>query len=331
MLNRCRWLATAFLFAGTGVSLLAQSSSGGTPGPTGRDAGLANDVDRIVAAYVQRGDFMGTVLVARQGTVVFRKAYGFADTAWRVPNTADTKFNIGSLTKQFTGAAVLQLVAAGKVRLDDPVTRHVPMAPAAWAPITIAHLLAHRSGLQGPGGPADYPRGIDATYTTRELVDLVAAKPLEFPPGTRFKYSNAGYYVLGHLIEQVSGQSYADYLRTQIFQPLGMGQSGYGSVRDLIEGRAFGYGKDGSRLQYAMHVDWSLASAAGALYSTVDRDRGRLRMYHQGTNPGYAGFIYRYPDDGLLIVVLSNLETAPVRSIADALAALASGDVAVPR
>ena len=312
---------------------------------------------------------MGTVLVARQGTVVFRKAYGFADAAWRVPNTADTKFNIGSLTKQFTGAAVLQLVAAGKVRLDDPVTRYVPMVPAAWAPITIAHLLAHRSGLQGPGGAADYPRGIDATYTTRELVDLVAAKPLEFPPGMRFKYSNAGYYVLGHLIEQVSGQSYADYLRTQIFQPLGMGQSGYDSVRDLIEGRAIGYGKDGSRLQYAMHVDWSLASAAGALYSTVDdllrwdrglvtdallpesmrtrlqtptsegynagwfvdRDHGRLRMYHQGTNPGYAGFIYRYPDDGLLVVVLSNLETAPVRSIADALAALASGDVAVPR
>jgi CubicO group peptidase (beta-lactamase class C family) len=204
---------------------------------------------------------------------------------------------------------------------------------------------------------------MDATYSTRELVDLVATKPLEFTPGTRFKYSNAGYYVLGYLIEQMSGQSYADYLRTHIFEPLGMTDSGYDSVLDLIERHAIGYGKDGSRLQYAMHVDWSLASAAGALYSTVDdllrwdrglasdallpesmrmhlqtptperysagwfvdRDKGRLRMYHEGSNPGYAGFIYRYPDDGLFVVVLSNLETAPVRPIADALATLASG------
>lgn len=316
----------------------------------------------VMKRYADRGEFMGAVLIAQNGKTLFRQAYGEADISWGVPNTVGTKFNIGSLTKQFTGLAVLQLVESGKVRLDGPVSQYVPETPSSWQGITVEHLLNHRSGVGGPAGLADFPRGIDTTYTARELVDIVMAKPLEFTPGSRFKYSNAGFYVLGYLIELVSGQTYIDYLRSHLFEPLKMTQSGFDSVREIIPQRAVGYSGTTDHRRYADRVDWSLAFSAGGLYSTVDdllrwdrglasgqllaptlmavfqpaadgyhagwfvdRRDGVLRMYHEGSNPGYSAFICRFPAEGLMVVVLSNTENAPVRKIADDLVQAAHG------
>jgi D-alanyl-D-alanine carboxypeptidase len=325
---------------------------------------IATRAEAYIAEFANRGEFHGSVVIARSGTAVFQRSYGFADVALQVENTPDTKFNIGSLTKQFTALALLQLVQIGKIRLQDPIARYYSAAPTAWGAITIDHLLRHESGISGPSGPSDFVRGIDASYTPRELVDIVATKPLEFEPGTQFKYSNGGYCVLGYVIELVTGVSYAEYVQAHIFEPVGMPDSGFDSIRTIIPKKATGYSGKPNNLQRADQVDWSLAFAAGALYSTVDdlvrwdrglasgkllnqtfRDRlltsgphrynygwfvdrshGYFWMYHEGSNPGYASFISRIPEEEIVVVVLSNFDGAPVRKIAEGLTSIARGD-----
>ena len=306
---------------------------------------------------------MGSVIVARAGKVLFKRSYGMADMERDVPNTPQTKFNIASLTKQFTGLAVLQLAERGKLTLEDPVSKYYADAPPAWKEITVYQLLTHTSGIPNPAALTDYPKGIAQAYTPKELIAIFENKALDFPPGTKRKYSNPGYYLLGYIIERVSGQSYADYIRQNILEPLGMHDSGYESNAGIVMHRALGYSWEGNALQNAAYVDWSIPYAAGALYSTVEdmhrwdealytekllgrqwlkrlftpdksgynygwfikSEGGKQKIYHEGNNPGYAAFIARYPDEKGLVVVLSNLDTAPVAKISDDLAALFFG------
>lgn len=312
----------------------------------------------------KHGKFMGAVLVARDGKVLFEKGYGAADVAWGVLITPQTKFNVASLTKQFTGMAILQLAEGGKLDLDDPISKYYTNAPEAWEKITIYHLLSHRSGLPALKNLEEFTKGPAHSYTPAELIDTFRDKPLDFAPGTKWAYSNRGYYLLGYVIEQVSGQKYSDYLEQHIFRAIGMQDSGYDSTVAIIHGHAHGYAIEGQKLRYADYVDWSMAYAAGGLYSTVEDllkwdqalyteqllsrkwlDRlfkpdasgynygwfinnkgGRLKMYHEGSNPGFAAFILRYPPDRTFVGVLSNLETAPVRQIASDLASLLFGE-----
>ena len=331
---------------------------------------FATRADKYVAAYVEQGKFMGAVLVARDGRVLFERGYGLADIAWNVPVTPQTKFNIASLTKQFTGMAVLQLAEAGKLKLDDPVSKYYKDAPKAWEKITLYHLLSHTSGLPELKGLDEFTKGLAQPYTPTELIATFRDKPLDFPPGAKRAYNNRGYYLLGYVIEQVSGLKYADYIEQYIFAPLGMKDSGYDSTTAITKLRAQGYSVDGKELRHADYVDWSLPYAAGGLYSTVedllrwdqalytdkllsrkwleklftpdqsgynygwfiDSKGGRVKIYHEGSNPGFAAFIVRYPAEKTLVVVLSNLETAPVRPIAYDLAALSFGEtVATPQ
>ena len=325
---------------------------------------FATHADKYLTTYAEKSEFMGAVLVARGGMVLFEKGYGTADVAWDVPIIPRTKFNIASLTKQFTGMAVLQLAEAGKLKLDDPVSRYYKDAPKAWEKITIYHLLSHTSGLPELKGLDEFTKGIAVPYTPAELIATFRDKPLDFPPGTKWAYSNRGYYLLGYIIEKVSGQTYANYIEQHIFAPLGMSDSGYDSNKAVIKHRAGGYAAEARKLRYADYVDWSLPYAAGGLYSTVEDllrwDRAlytekllsqkwldklftpdpsgynygwfidskgrRLKIYHEGSNPGFAAFIVRYPADKTCVVVISNLEAAPVRQIAYDLAALLFGE-----
>jgi CubicO group peptidase (beta-lactamase class C family) len=173
----------------------------------------ASQADRYLKKYANQGKFMGSVIVSRAGKVLFERSYGMADMERDVPNTPQTKFNIASLTKQFTGLAVLQLAERGKLALEDPVSKYYADAPPAWKEITIYQLLTHTSGIPNPERLTDYPKGIAQAYTPRELVAIFETKALDFPPGTKRKYSNPGYYLLGYIIERVSGQAYADYIR----------------------------------------------------------------------------------------------------------------------
>jgi CubicO group peptidase (beta-lactamase class C family) len=157
-------------------------------------------IDEIIQSYVSDKQFMGTVLVARDQTVILNKAYGFANLEWSVQNTPTTKFRLGSITKQFTSACVFLLQERGKLKIDDPVKKYMPDAPAAWDKITIYHLLTHTSGIPSFTSFPDY-HSTEATPTTPEqLVARFRDKPLEFQPGEKWNYSNSGYVLLGYLI-----------------------------------------------------------------------------------------------------------------------------------
>ena len=277
------------------------------------------------------------VAVVRDGEVVFMKAYGMADIAKGVANSPGTIFRLASITKTFTAVAVLQLVEAGKLKLEDPLSKYVDGFPNADQ-IRISHLLSHTAGI------ADF-----LPY------DELKKRPLEFEPGSRIGYSNNGYSVLGRVIERVSGQPWDEYLRDHIFLPLGMKHSGYDRTQEL-DGRATGYlaATDG-KYQPIAPQDALGAYAGGGLYSTVEDmvrwDRGlssgkllRPEMLERASTPGlltdgrrtvygfgwmtanYRGlrevghggditgfntYFARYPDDQLSVIVLSNVGMRP--------------------
>lgn len=317
--------------------------------------------DAIVSSYAQDGRFWGVALVARHGQVLFEKAYGKADIAWHVPNSTDAKFEIASLTKQFTGMAIAQLAAAGKLKLDDPVSKYYAQAPKAWEGITIDELLTHTSGLPADD-LKDFPKGIAVPYTPEELIATFRDRPLNYPPGQGWKYTNTEYYLLAYILQKVSGESYGDYLQHHIFEPLGMKDSGFSDTNAIVDRLAEGYTRDNRMLRHHDYFDRSLEIGAGGVHTTlhdlmlwdqalytdklvpksymdrifaannkgdygygwfVERGPGGAREWHEGSDPGYGAFIIRRPEQGLLIVVLSNLENAPVREIAGELEKLA--------
>ena len=217
-----------------------------------------------------RSRFMGSVLVAQDGKVLLDKGYGFANLEWDVPNTPTTKFRLGSITKQFTAASILLLEERGKLKVEDPVKKYMPNAPAAWDKITIFHLLTHTSGIPSFTGFSDYESHEAQAMTPGKLVEWFRDKPLEFEPGTKWNYSNSGYVLLGYLIEKISGQSYSDFVQQNIFTPLGMKDSGYDSNSAIIAHRAAGYAPGKSGPVNAGFVHMSIPFSAGALYSTTE-------------------------------------------------------------
>jgi CubicO group peptidase (beta-lactamase class C family) len=308
--------------------------------------------------------FSGAILVAHQGRILLKSAYGFANVECSSPNTPQTKFEIGSLTKQFTASAILHLVEAGKLRLDTPISTYIPDLPNAWSRITIHHLLTHTSGIPNTAKLSDYSHGLHHHYTPEELIGLVRDRPLDYEPGAKWTYSNTDYYLLGYLIERVSAESYATYLQHHLFEPLTMGDTGYNSYVTVLARRANGYAHEDGQLQNADRPDPSIPYSAGAVYSTVEdlfkwdealysgtiikratQDKmftsykeggegygygwflsskeGRKKQYHEGSTFGFGSFIARYPNDHLLVVVLSNQEGTDVKSIADTLARIA--------
>ena len=198
-------------------------------------------MDQLVQSYFANKQFMGTVLVARGGQVLVSKGYGSANLEWDIPNAPNTKFRLGSVSKQFTAAAILLLEERGKLHLSDPVKKHLPDAPAAWDPITIFHVLTHTAGIPSFTSFPDYGKIKLSATTTAELVGLFRDKPLEFEPGEKFNYSNSGYVLLTHLIEKISGVRYEMFVRENLFAPLGMNDSGYDSNAAIIPRRAAGY------------------------------------------------------------------------------------------
>jgi CubicO group peptidase (beta-lactamase class C family) len=212
---------------------------------------------------------MGTVLVVEGDRVLLDKGYGMADLEWNNANAPDVKFRLGSLTKQFTAALVLQLQDEGKLKIEDPVSKYLPDAPAAWAKITLAELLGHTSGIPSFTGLKEFQVWSMSPHTTVEELALFRDKPLEFEPGSKFEYSNSNFEVLGAIVEKVSGKKYGDLLRERIFGPLDMKDTGLDTDALILPKRAQGYmpGKGGLELarSESMTVPW----AAGSIYSTT--------------------------------------------------------------
>lgn len=227
--------------------------------------------DAYIAAQTVSQHFRGAVLVGMDGKIVFEKAYGPANEEWNIPNTLETKFRIASLTKQFTAACILILQQDGLVNIQDQISNYLPELPVAWRSVTIHQLLTHTSGVPNPNYDSEQYKKIQRIGATpQELIALVANHPLDFTPGTEWNYSNTGYILLGMLIEELSGQSYAHFLKTKIFEPLGMTNSGYDRETDILRQRASGYQISDGHLGNADFIDMTTPFSAGGIYSTVE-------------------------------------------------------------
>ena len=302
---------------------------------------------------VERDQFNGTVLLARNGQILFCRGYGMANLEHDVPCTPNTKFRLGSITKQFTAMAILILQERGKLAVTDKVKKYIPSAPKAWDDITIHHLLTHTSGIPNYTGFPDFLKTLRDPITLDALIAKFKDKPLDFKPGEKFKYSNSGYIVLGKIIDVASGPPYATFMKEAIFDPLEMHDTGYDNFATILKNRASGYSRLlGLTPANATYIDMSIPHAAGALYSTVldllkwDRaldsekllprevDRGnvhtvqrsiRLRLEHRQQvrpaaafprrrHPGFRHVHRAFPAEKLLVVVLSNFERSRVGS-----------------
>lgn len=232
-------------------------------------AKLFQSEDAYIRSEATTHFFRGAVLVGIDGKTAFEKAYGLGNEEWGSDNTIHTKFRIASLSKQFTAACILLLQERGRLSVRDPISRYLSGLPSAWQAVTIHELLTHTSGV--PNSSSSDNARIDRTGATpQQLIALVADQPLEFTPGTKWSYSNTGYIVLGMLVEKISGQSYADFLRTNIFEPLRMSDSGYDRARDILKERASGYKIVDSHIANADLFDMSVPFSAGGIYSTVE-------------------------------------------------------------
>lgn len=320
-------------------------------------------MDQVVRASADADEFSGAVLVARDGQVLLDQGYGFANREWRIANDGDTKFRLGSLSKQFTAVAVMLLNERGLVDLDAPVKRYLPDAPATWDAVTVRHLLNHTSGVPNFTAFADFAAQKTLPATPASLIARFSGRPLDFQPGEGFAYSNSGYVLLSAIIEAASGETYADFVSENLFQPLGMADSGYDDHDVILSRRASGYTLTGSGIANADYVDMSIPMGAGALYSTphdllkweqglfggrvlnaasmtalttpvrnnyamglvVSQAEGRRLVWHNGAIEGFNTYMAYDPADRTAVIVLGNLNGDAPDKLGAALVTLARG------
>jgi CubicO group peptidase (beta-lactamase class C family) len=268
------WVARLMLALLLLSPLLAWRAVKASPvAPALDEAELVAAIEQYVEQQVADDQFSGAVLVAKAGEVIFQQAYGLASKAYAVPNQVDTKFNLGSMNKMITAVAIAQLAQAEKLAFDDPISKHLPDYPNAEAAekVTIHHLLTHTSGLP------DYfnDQFMESSRTKfRQIADffpLFAAQPLQFEPGSQWRYSNSNFLVLGAIVEAVSGQNYFTYVREQIYQPAGMLNTDAYEMDRETPNLAMGYTRasadDEWRNNLFLHV--IKGGPAGGGYSTV--------------------------------------------------------------
>lgn len=230
------------------------------------------EIEELIDLYHEYGKFNGTALVAEQGKIVYQKGHGMANMEWDIPNNSNTKHRLGSVSKQFTAMLILQLASEGKIDLQAPINKYLPDYPNGHeTPITTHHLLTHTSGIPNYTAFTDFFKDMSRNpYTPDEFVQTFKDKKLDFMPGEKFSYSNSGYFLLGALIEKISGKSYETMLHENIFTPLKMNDSGYDNHKDILKNRATGYEKYGDGFINSNYIDMSIPYAAGSLYSTVE-------------------------------------------------------------
>ena len=330
-------------------------------------ASVAESLDRYLSARTALGRFSGAVLVAKGDRVLFRKGYGFADVAARRPYTPETRHAVASITKMFTSMAALKLRDAGKLKLDDSVCAHLAACPDAWKPVTVQELMRHTSGIPDYEEPLGlgsekYLAVMTQEGTSRRLVDEAKTKPLDFPPGTKFSYSNTGYLVLAQIVESAAGVPFNAFVTQKLLRPAGMTRAGMFDGKTIPDGLAVGYTHpelgwvkllagtpltDGHLVArprlpltppagdaglYATVDDllaWSRAMDGSALVTKAEADEvftpglenygygwfvgegfKRRRFRHNGGLPGYTSDFVKFPDEGLTLVFLCNLDRA---------------------
>jgi CubicO group peptidase (beta-lactamase class C family) len=347
-----------------GALALSAPAGGQAPAPTVDRNALAAKVEAYLAPLVSSNNFSGVVLVARRGEPLFRKAYGYANVEHRVPNTPATVFHVASVSKTFTSAAIMLLAERGKIDLDAPLSRLLPDYPRAES-LTVHHLLAHTSGIPNIN---EFPEYESLQFTPQTPAGLVARfkdRPLEFPPGARYRYSNSNYNLLALLIERVTGTSYGEFLRRELLEPHGLKHTAHrGDAAAIVPGLAEGYAPRGTRdLERARYIDWTAKIGNGSLITTADdllvwvralhagrvlsqasldrtfkehtprvgygwfltRHLGRPRHHINGRSPGWSAQVNHYPGEDVTVILLSNLYIATTSEAASSIGAMVFG------
>lgn len=240
-------------------------------GSAAQQTGKSRKIDELVGLYNKYGSFNGSVLVAEHGQVVFKKGYGWANLEWQIPNAPDTKFRLGSITKQFTSMLIMQLAAEGKLRLDEKLSEALPYYRKDTGDrVTLHHLLTHTSGVPSYTSAKDMKEWWHNHFEVEDFVKQHCSGDLEFEPGSKFEYDNSGYFILGAIIEKVTGKKYEQVLKERILEPLGMHNTGYDHSEEVMTHRAAGYEHSKDGFVNAEYLDMSIPYAAGSLYSTVE-------------------------------------------------------------
>jgi CubicO group peptidase (beta-lactamase class C family) len=223
----------------------------------------------LVFASAQSGEMPGvSVLIARDGKILYQKGFGYADVGNRVQVTPETKFRIGSITKQFIASCILKMQEEGKISVDDKLSKYIPGFPRGDE-VTIRHLLTHTSGIHSYTDRPGFLKYVTLSITPAALVDTIKAYPYDFNPGDRYHYNNSGFFLLGYIIEKISGMSLADYLKENLFKPLGMNNTGVYTTTRLLDHEAYGYDMENGNIVKALNWDMTWAGGAGSLYSTA--------------------------------------------------------------
>jgi CubicO group peptidase (beta-lactamase class C family) len=264
-------LKRSALFLATLVLLQAPSSYADTlPAAAMVDPALAARIDASIARYYKPADPGATVIVTRDGQTVFRKAYGMADVARHVAMTPDSVLRIGSITKQFTSTAILMLADEGKLSVSDDISKYLPGYPTHGKQITIEHLLTHTSGIVSYTSKPSFRDVMAKDMTVAQMIDSFKNDKLDFEPGAQWRYNNSGYFLLGAIIEKLSGMPYAKFVEQRIFVPLGMNNTAYAGYERGAAPRAAGHTGAPGRYEPSTPLSMALPYAAGALVSTVD-------------------------------------------------------------
>ena len=327
--------------------------------------GLEAKIDAYVKPFVDLKAYSGAILIAQKGKVVFRKGYGMANYELDVANTPQTKFHIASVSKPFTATAIMILEERGQLSVRDPLSKYIPDYPNGDK-ITIHHLLTHTSGIANVNNFPQYNDWSRFPQTPASLIEKFKDRPLNFPPGERYDYSNSNYNLLAFIIEKVSGKGYGAFLQETIFGPLGMADTAHdGAPSAVVKNMATGYVPVGfSELEEAPYLDWTIKTGNGSLYSTVDdlfrwdralytekiikkatRDRmftpqvdgvgygwfisrrlNRDCIRMSGRSPGFQCELQRYVKDDVCVIVLGNNYSGAASFMIDSVAAIAFGE-----
>ena len=231
---------------------------------------LAGRIDGVIAPHFKADAPGGTVIVVKDGKTVLRKAYGMADVGKGARMTPDMALRLGSITKQFTAAGILMLAEEGKLSVDDDITKYLPDYPTQGKKITIEHLLTHTSGIVSYTSQPGFRARMTQDLSVAQMIDSFKNEPLEFEPGSRYRYNNSGYFLLGAIIEKISGQPYAKFVEQRIFVPLGMTHTAYEGFERSKGPAAAGHTAAEHGYAPPIRVSMSQPYAAGALVSTVD-------------------------------------------------------------
>jgi len=294
--------------------------------------------DAIAAAAIAEG-VPGLSIAVRKGDLTFTRAYGLFDREAGILTNTNTVFSIGSVTKQFTAAAILRLEEQGKLSVDDKARKFLPELDARFDRITIRHLLQHTSGI---AEYVDYLSSVTDPKTHQEIFAMITGSAPQFPAGSRWEYCNSGYFLLGMIIERASAQTYEQYVRDQFFTPMGLGNT---TLSSETAPPPHGYVLDDGSVAVSAVAHPSLLYAAGGILSTpsdlvrwntllvasplharmigervrangdndygfglvIDTFEGRVRVFHTGAVPGFMGWLVWFPEEKITLAVLMNV------------------------